>query len=83
LYNAIETRPPPAIIHSSIARHLKEVDLGQVQEVISRHKIFIEEEVAEFKLLRYEILPLQKYKVLRGLPFEALCFVVIKERHKC
>jgi hypothetical protein len=63
-----ETRTPPDITHSSIARYLKEVDLENVQEVISRHKILIEEEITEFMLLRTEIPPLQKYTVIQTIP---------------
>lgn len=60
-----ETRTPPDIIHSSIARYSKEVELERVQEVVSRHNVAVEEEITEFKLLRNEIPPLQKYEVLK------------------
>lgn len=63
-----ETRTPPDIIHSSIARYLKETELERVQEVVARHKIIIEEEISEFKLIRSEIPPLQKYEVLKTYP---------------
>jgi 2'-5' RNA ligase len=63
-----ETRTPPDISHSSIARYLKEVDLEIVQKVVARHKIDIKEEIVEFKLLRNEVLPLQKYEVIRTFP---------------
>lgn len=63
-----ETRTPPDIIHSTIARYLKETELERVQEVVARHKIIIEEKVSEFKLIRSEIPPLQKYEVLRAYP---------------
>lgn len=63
-----ETRTPPDIIHSSIARYLKEVDIEKVRKVIARHHIHVEEEITEFKLLRNEIPPLQKYEVLKTYP---------------
>jgi 2'-5' RNA ligase len=67
-----ETTTPPDITHSTIARYLNSVDLGKVQEVISRHKISIKEEITEFKLLRTEINPLQRYEVVRTFPLLAI-----------
>jgi hypothetical protein len=52
-----ETRTPPDITHTSIARYVK--------EIVARHRIKIEEEVTEFKLIKTEIPPLQKYEVLK------------------
>jgi hypothetical protein len=63
-----ETSAPPNIIHSSIARYTKAVNLEDVQAVIARHQIHIEEEITEFKLITTGILPLQKYDVLRTYP---------------
>jgi 2'-5' RNA ligase len=63
-----ETRTPPDITHSSIARYLQDVELEKVQAVVARHKIAIEEEITGFKLIRNEIPPLQKYEVLRTYP---------------
>lgn len=59
-----ETRTPPDITHSSIARYLKEMDLEKVQGVVAAHTMNLREEITEFKLIRNEVLPLQKYEVL-------------------
>lgn len=67
-----ETRTPPDITHSSIARYLKEIDLEKVREVITRHDIKIEEEISEFKLLRTEVPPMQKYKTLKTYPLASV-----------
>ncbi len=66
-----QTRTPPDITHSSIARYLQEVDLDKVQRVIARHSIVIEEEIAQFKLLKTLIPPLQEYQVLETYPLAA------------
>jgi len=63
-----ETRTPPDIIHSTIARYLKEMDVEKVQQVIMQHKVFIEEEITEFKLLRVSVPPLCKYETLKTYP---------------
>ena len=63
-----ETRTPPDITHSSVARYLTAVDIAKVQEIVSRHTIAIEEEIDEFKLLRVTTLPLEEYEVLRSFP---------------
>jgi 2'-5' RNA ligase len=60
-----ETRTPPDITHSSIARYLQEVDLENIQSVIAQFKISIDEEITEFKLIKNLIPPLQKYEVLK------------------
>jgi DNA-binding NarL/FixJ family response regulator len=60
-----ETRTPPDIIHSSIARYISEVDMEIVQKVIARHTISIKENITQFKLIRTVIPPLQKYDVVR------------------
>lgn len=63
-----ETRTPPDITHSSIARYLKEVDLGRVNEAAVKHTIKIEEEISEFKLIRTEVPPLQEYEIIKTFP---------------
>lgn len=59
-----ETRTPPDITHSSVARYLQAADLKEVQGVVSTHTFNIEEEIACFKLLRTTKLPLEEYDVL-------------------
>lgn len=67
-----ETRTPPDITHSSIARYLSAVDITQVQEAVSRHSLTIEEEITEFKLLRTTTLPLEKYEIVGSFPLAVL-----------
>ncbi len=64
----VETRTPPDIIHSSIARYLKETDLDKVQEALGRYNISLNEDIAEFKLLRTTVMPLQEFEILKTYP---------------
>lgn len=63
-----ETRTPPDITHSSIARYRKEVELEKVQAITAGYKIFIKEEMSNFVLVRNTLPPLQEYEVLRAYP---------------
>ena len=64
------TRRPPDIIHSSIARFLKEEDLDMVEQVVARHSINFEEIVTEFLLL-YPVSPyVLDYQVVRRYPLQ-------------
>lgn len=60
-----ETKLPPDIIHSSIARFTKELDLEKIREVVARHSIDCEEIVEEFKLVSNLALPLLRYQTIR------------------
>ena len=61
----VETKLPPDVVHSSIARFIKEVDLQKVQETVARHSILFEEIVTEFQFM-YPIWPhLLHYEVVR------------------
>jgi hypothetical protein len=44
------TKLPPDIIHSTIARYTKAVDVDHVQEVLRHHSIDFKETIREFKL---------------------------------
>ena len=66
-----ETKAPPDIIHSSIARYMREVDLERIQETVARHSIAIKEVVSEFKLIRVEVPPLQKYTVVKRILYSS------------
>jgi hypothetical protein len=60
-----ETKQPPDVVHSSIARYTKELDLSEVQRIIDKHSILFEEIVSEFQLL-YPIQPhLLNFDVVR------------------
>ncbi len=53
------SRMPPDIIHTSIARFRKPVDLGVVQDVVGDHTVSFEEGVEAFSLRRIHRTPLE------------------------
>lgn len=57
-----ETKTPPNITHSSIARYLKATDVEAVRAVLAKHTVQIEEPITEFKLLKTLIPPLLSYE---------------------
>ena len=63
-----ETRTPPDITHSSIARFIKEVDVETVQQVIDRITPCIKIEIDELTLLKNLVMPLEKYEVIQTFP---------------
>lgn len=65
---SLETKRPPAIIHSSIARYLTPAELDKVQDVVSKHKVSFTEQVTEFKLVKGLRVPLLDYAVLESYP---------------
>lgn len=67
-----ETRTPPDITHSSIARYLKAIELEEVQAVVAKHWLLVEDEITQFKLIRTAIPPLQQYEILKTFPL-AVC----------
>jgi hypothetical protein len=63
-----ETKLPPDVVHSSIARFTKEINLAEVQAVVKQHSILFEEIVTEFQFM-YPIWPhLLHYEVVRHYP---------------
>lgn len=63
-----ETKSPPDVVHSSIARYTKEIDLATVEAAVARHAISFEEIVTEFQLL-YPIWPhLLHYDIVKKYP---------------
>jgi hypothetical protein len=58
-----ETKLPPDIVHSSIARFTKEVDLEEVRAVVEGRNINFTETVREFQLLRHTSPHLLRYEV--------------------
>jgi hypothetical protein len=63
-----ETRLPPDVVHSSIARFTKEIDVSKVQAIIVRHSILFEETVSEFQFM-YPVWPhLLQYEIVRRYP---------------
>lgn len=60
-----ETRTPPDIIHSTIARFAKSVDLGIIRNIISNHPFNHEKVVAQFNLTHCTVPPLEKFSIIR------------------
>lgn len=65
-----ETKRPPGIIHSSIARYQQAVDIETVQSVAASHRINFTEEITQFKLLRTTVPPLLEYEELTSFTLE-------------
>lgn len=65
-----ETKRPPDIIHSSIARYKQTVDLEVVRAVAAEQTIDIEEPITEFKLLRTLVPPLLQYEEIASFPLQ-------------
>jgi len=63
-----ETKRPPNIIHSSIARYVEAVDIERVQSVMAKYSIMLEEPITEFKLIKTLVPPLLEYEELAGYP---------------
>lgn len=61
-----ETKMPPDIIHSSIARFRKEIPLSDVEKVTKRYSIQVNEEVKEFRLIKNLVTPLLKYETVHA-----------------
>jgi hypothetical protein len=60
-----ETKSPPDIIHSSIARYTKEVDMEEVKAVVADFSISFVETISEFQLLRQTAPHLLNYIIAR------------------
>ena len=65
-----ETKLPPGIIHSTIARYIKEIDLDHVQEVLKHHSVNFEETIHEFKLERATGAPMAGVTTLKLYPLK-------------
>lgn len=65
-----ETKLPPSIIHSSIARYSEEADLDHVQEVLKHYAIDFKETINEFKLERATGAPMAGIKTLKVYPLK-------------
>lgn len=58
------TKNPPQIVHSTICKFVKEIDLEDVKHALRDESIDLHEEVAEFRLVRESQIFLQKYEIL-------------------
>jgi len=63
-----ETKSPPDIIHSTIARYKKEVDVEEVKAVVASMDINFVETISEFQLLRQTAPHLLNYQIARRYP---------------
>lgn len=63
-----ETKLPPNIIHISIARFTKEVQLNEIEKIVEKYTISIHETITEFQLVNNLTPPLLSYEVIRTYP---------------
>lgn len=59
------TKRPPGIIHSSLARFTKEIDLDQVAAFIAKQKIAFEQPIVNFRLIHTSREPMLEFEVLK------------------
>jgi hypothetical protein len=59
------TKLPPTIVHCSLARFIKPIDLQQASETISKIFVDFEQDVTNFRLLRSYREPLLEFKLLK------------------
>jgi hypothetical protein len=52
------TRTPPDIVHSSLARYVKEVDVEDVRSVLARYRLNLVQTVTEFEMVRIWRMPM-------------------------
>jgi hypothetical protein len=52
------TRTPPDIIHSSLARYVKEVDLERVRSIVAAHQLALTQVVDKFEMVRIWRMPM-------------------------
>lgn len=58
------TKEPPRIVHSTICKFMKDIDIEDVKRVLLDESIDLREEVAEFRLVRESKIFLQEYEVV-------------------
>ncbi len=62
------TKQPPVIIHSTIARYRKEMDLNPIISFLAQHPVMFTYEVSRFRLVRENTAPQLKYQLLKEYP---------------
>ena len=65
------TKQPPTIVHSTIARFTRELDLKTVQSVIAQLNISFTETITEFQLLHNVSPHMLSYEVVARYPLTA------------
>lgn len=63
-----ETKLPPSIIHTSIARFTKVIQLDEVENIVNHQAISFKETIDAFQLVNNLTPPLLKYKIVRTYP---------------
>lgn len=66
-----DTKTPPQIIHSSLARFVKEIDLSDVELFTAKQQLDITETFTHFDLLHSTIEPNLKFEVLKQYKLES------------
>lgn len=67
-----ETKQPPAIIHSTIARFLVEMPLDEVRNITKQYTIKLNETVSGFSLIHSNVSPLLAYDTIRAYSLDAI-----------
>jgi hypothetical protein len=65
------TKLPPRIVHSSIARFIKEVDVAMVEAIVKRHSIDYREVVSEFQVRDHTWPHMLQYEIVKRYPLSA------------
>ncbi len=59
------TKPPPAIIHTTIAKFLKPINVNEVADFVRHESLYAQEEILEFRLARETRVFMVEYEILR------------------
>lgn len=60
-----QTKLPPTIIHSTIARYRDEIDLEDVQKVVDGLQISLTQEISAFRLVRETVDPMLEFETIK------------------
>ncbi len=63
-----DTKLPPTIIHSTIARFKEEVDLGPIQDFVSQLSIDFVQPVSQFRLVKESVDPMLEFETIKEYP---------------
>jgi hypothetical protein len=64
----LRPKSPPDIIHISMARFTKEMDLEPIKKIVERHTFNEEEIISKFELVNTTVLPFDRYQAIRTYP---------------
>ncbi|MEK7649990.1 MAG: hypothetical protein AAB367_03495 [Patescibacteria group bacterium] len=59
------TKPPAQIVHSTVCRYQKEVDLSPIQEFVAKQQIQIIQPINEFRLIHETTVPMLEFEVVK------------------